>query len=132
MNIASAQETYLESAEPGAPSLDITGSVDVYYRANLNADYDAAPATSFANLPGFALGMANIVIAQEGTKFGFTADLVFGPRGEDATFLSPILRPGGSSNIVNQLFAYWNVSESVKLTLGNFNTFLRYEGFFSV
>jgi hypothetical protein len=127
MNILSAQETTLESTESLKSTLDITGSIDAYYRTNLNADFDVAPATSFANLPGFALGMANVVIAQEGKNFGFTADLVFGPRGEDATFLSPILRPGGSSNIVNQLYAYWNVTESVKLTIGNFNTFLGYE-----
>ena len=60
-------------------------------------------------------------------NFGFTADLVFGPRGEDATFLSPELRPGGNSSIVNQLYAYWNVSDAFTLTLGNFNTFLGYE-----
>ena len=107
-----------------------SGSVDAYFRANLNAanDEDAvAPGSSFANLPGFALGMANVIATYEGKKVGFVADLVYGPRGEDATFLSPFLRPGGSSNIVNQLYAYWNVSESVKLTLGNFNTFLGYE-----
>ena len=107
-----------------------TGSVDAYHRANLNAPNDeaaVAPGSSFANLPGFALGMANLVVSYEGEKVGFVADLVYGPRGEDATFLSPFLRPGGSSNIVNQLYAYWNVSESVKLTFGNFNTFLGYE-----
>ena len=104
-----------------------SGSVDAYFRANLNADEFSAPGSSFANLPGFALGMANLVATYEGEKVGFVADLVFGPRGEDATFLSPFLRPGGSSNIVNQLYAYWNVSESVKLTFGNFNTFLGYE-----
>lgn len=103
------------------------GSVDAYYRANLNADEFSAPGSSFANLPGFALGMANFIASYEGEKVGFVADLVYGPRGEDATFLSPFLRPGGSSNIVNQLYAYWNVSESVKLTFGNFNTFLGYE-----
>jgi len=108
----------------------ISGSVDAYFRNNLNApnDEDAvAPGSSFANLSGFALGMANVVISYEGEKVGFVADLVYGPRGEDATFLSPFLRPEGSSNIVNQLYAYWNVSESVKLTIGNFNTFLGYE-----
>lgn len=107
-----------------------SGSVDTYYRTNLNApnDKDAvAPGTSFANLPGFALGMANLVIGYEGEKVGFVADLVYGPRGEDATFLSPFLRPGGTSSIVNQLYAYWNLNESVKLTIGNFNTFLGYE-----
>lgn len=110
--------------------LSLSGSVDAYYRTNFNGPNDAnavAPGSSFANLPGFALGMANIVASYEGDKVGFVADLVFGPRGEDAVFLSPALRPGGSSNIVNQLYAYWNVSETVTLTVGNFNTFLGYE-----
>lgn len=109
------------------PQLSISGSVDAYYRSNFGGDFDAAPGTSFANLPGFSLGMANLIVAQEGSNFGFTADLVFGPRGEDATFLSPELRPGGNSSIVNQLYAYWNVSDAFTLTLGNFNTFLGYE-----
>jgi hypothetical protein len=108
----------------------LSGSIDAYYRVNLDAPNDEnaiAPGSSFANLPGFALGMANVVASYEGAKVGFVADLVFGPRGEDAIFNSPLLRPDGSSNIVNQLYAYWNVSESVKLTFGHFNTFLGYE-----
>ncbi|MFY0631683.1 MAG: porin [Flavobacteriaceae bacterium] len=107
-----------------------SGSIDTYFRTNLNAPNDVnavAPGSSFANLPGFSLGMVNLVGAYEGKEVGFVADLVFGPRGEDAVFNSPVLRPGGSSNIINQLYAYWNVSESVKLTIGNFNTFLGYE-----
>lgn len=109
-----------------------SGSVDAYFRTNFNAPNNlgansVAPGSSFANLPGFALGMVNLVGTYEGEKVGFVADLVFGPRGEDAIFNSGALRPGGSSNIVNQLYAYWNVSESVKLTVGNFNTFLGYE-----
>lgn len=110
--------------------LTFSGSVDAYYRTNLtgpNGEDAIAPETSFANLDGFALGMANLVASYEGEKVGFVADLVFGPRGEDAVFLSPFLRPGGSSNIVNQLYAYWNVSDKVTLTIGNFNTFLGYE-----
>lgn len=109
------------------PLLSITGSMDAYYRLNLNADFDQAPGTSFANLPGFSLGMANVILAHEGKKSGVVADLVFGPRGEDATFLSPFLRPGGNSSIVNQLYAYWNISDALTVTLGNFNTFLGYE-----
>ncbi|WP_345274068.1 porin [Flaviramulus aquimarinus] len=108
--------------------LSISGSVDAYYRANLNAPNDEnaiAPGSSFAQLPGFALGMANVVLGYEGEKAGFVADLVFGPRGTDAIFNSPSYSATG--NIINQLYAYWNVSESVTLTLGNFNTFLGYE-----
>lgn len=112
-----------------APKFTLSGSIDAYYRANFNAPNDAdnwtAPGSSFANLPGFALGMANLVASYEGEKVGFVADLVFGPRGTDAIFASPMYSATG--NIVNQLYAYWNVSESVKLTMGNFNTFLGYE-----
>lgn len=123
-------------AQEEEPKLSISGSVDAYYRANLTApnDEDAiAPGSSFANLPGFALGMANVVFSYDGAKAGFVADLVFGPRGADAVFNSPQAGVDGdpffyrSSNIVNQLYAYWNVSESVTLTMGNFNTFLGYE-----
>ena len=108
--------------------LSISGSVDAYYRANLTAPSDEnaiAPGSSFANLPGFALGMANVVMSYETENAGFVADLVFGPRGTDAIFASPMYSATG--NIVNQLYAYWNVSESVTLTMGNFNTFLGYE-----
>lgn len=103
--------------------LEISGSVDAYFRTNLTADDKAvagepvAPLTSFANETGFALGMANIIASYEGEKTGAVADLVFGPRGEQAiTGLN-----------VNQLYAYWNVSEGTTLTMGRFNTYLGYE-----
>jgi hypothetical protein len=111
----------------------ISGSVDMYYRANLTGSNNPsvfkddvgntiAPGTSFANGPGFSLGMLNLVSSYEGKKVGFVADMVFGPRGAEAVFGSP-----APLNIVNQLYGYWNVSEKVTLTLGNFNTFLGYE-----
>jgi hypothetical protein len=51
------------------------------------------------------------------------ADVVFGPRGSDAVFGSV----GNSSELVNQLYAYYDIAEGVRITLGNFNTFLGYE-----
>ncbi|MCB0371804.1 MAG: porin [Muricauda sp.] len=114
--------------EETKPKFSLSGSVDAYYRANLTApnDEDAiAPGSSFANLPGFSLGMANVIAAYEGEKVGFVADLVFGPRGTDAIFASPMYSATG--DIVNQLYVYWNVSDDVTLTFGNFNTFLGYE-----
>ena len=99
------------------PTFSLSGSIDTYYRSS-----EYAPGTSFGNLPGFALGMANVIVSYEGEKSGFVADFVFGPRGTDAVFNST-----GSSNIVNQLYAYYNLSDSFTLTLGNFNTFLGYE-----
>ena len=127
-----AQEVIIiEEEEPS--KLTFSGSVDAYFRTNFNGankgeDFQA-PATSFGNLPGFSLGMANIIATYEGEKVGAVADLVFGPRGEDAVFGSPLYAGGmaGSSQIVNQLYVYWNVSDAVTLTMGNFNTFLGYE-----
>lgn len=106
----------------------ISGSVDVYYRSNLNSTNDPtsggtiAPATSFANLPGFSLGMFNLISSYEGARVGFVADIVFGPRGAEAVFGSP-----AALNIVNQLYGYWNITDKIKATIGNFNTFLGYE-----
>jgi hypothetical protein len=122
-SIAFAQEDAEETT-----TFTLSGSVDTYYRANLNSTNDltnggtTAPGTSFADGPGFSLGMANLIGTYTGKKTGVVADLVFGPRGEDAVFGSP-----AALNIVNQLYVYWNVSHAVTFTLGNFNTFLGYE-----
>jgi len=117
----------LAQDEESTPALVIGGSVDTYFRYNLNSANNpaygtVAPGSSFANLPGFSLGMVNLIASYDGEKTGFVADLVYGPRGTDAVFGSV-----PSQNIVNQLYVYWQASESLKLTMGNFNTFLGYE-----
>lgn len=130
---ASFSGVYAQGEAEESSKLSFSGSVDAYFRTNFNApnkgENALAPASSFGNLPGFALGMANIIATYEGEKVGAVADLVFGPRGEDAVFGSPLYAGGmaGSSQIVNQLYVYWNVSDAVTLTFGNFNTFLGYE-----
>lgn len=134
--IAFTTSNLLAQEEEEKPKFSISGSVDAYFRTNFNglnksqelvggdevSVTPAAPATSFANDPGFAIGMANVILGYEGEKVGFVADLVFGPRGEDAVFLS-----APSTNIVNQLYAYYQVNDALKFTLGNWNTFLGYE-----
>ena len=116
-----------------APSFSVSGTVDVYFRSNLNLENTTlegggdpiAPVSSFANLPGFSLGMANIIGSYDGKKSGVVVDLVFGPRGSDAVFGSPLYSSTGQ--VINQLYAYWNASDDVTFTIGNFNTFLGYE-----
>jgi hypothetical protein len=103
-------------------TFSLSGTVDTYFRSSFTED-PVAPGTSFANLNGFALGMANFIVSYEGEKSGFVADVVFGPRGSDAVFGSV----GNSSELVNQLYAYYNIADGVTVTLGNFNTFLGYE-----
>ncbi len=112
-------------------SIDISGSVDGYFRANLNTynrylqedeSDPIAPPTSFANKPGFALGMANIKLESTYKNVGAVVDLVAGPRGEEAVSVKE-----GSTELINQLYVYWNPTEKMTLTLGRFNTFLGYE-----
>lgn len=105
--------------EASEKKFSFDGSIDAYYRTNLTApndDNQIAPSTSFAETAGFSLGMANIIANYEKGKIGAVADLVFGPRGEAA-----------SSTIINQMYAYYNISENTTLTFGKFNTFLGYE-----
>ncbi|WP_020538512.1 outer membrane beta-barrel protein [Lewinella cohaerens] len=117
-----------EEEEEEEAKFTLSGSADAYFRASTD---DQAPVTSFANLPGFSLGMFNLIGTHEGKKAGFVGDLVFGPRGGDAVFASGVPTIGGvaanASTFVNQLYVYFNASDNVTLTLGNFNTFLGYE-----
>ncbi len=125
---AKAQDEMAEESmeEPEEKIIGVSGSVDVYYRQLLTADNNDAvqPYSSFANGTGFSLGMANVIVSHEGSKAGAVADLVFGPRGAEAVFNSG---PFTTGNIVNQLYAYFNISDNVTFTIGNFNTFLGYE-----
>ncbi|MDA0193971.1 MAG: outer membrane beta-barrel protein [Bacteroidetes bacterium] len=110
-----------QEEEEEAAGVSISGTVDTYYRATLDRGTQA-PGSSFANGSGFSMGMVNLIGSYEGKKAGVVADLVFGPRGIDAAFGAPY---GGS--LVNQMYAYWNVSDAVTLTFGQWNTFLGYE-----
>jgi hypothetical protein len=112
----------------------LSGSIDVYAHTALGmkntAFGTAAPTTSFGNLKGFSLGMANLIASYQGQKVGFVADLVFGPRGSDAVFNSGGYRNVagvGSGQIVNQLYTYIKLSDVVTVNLGQFNTFVGYE-----
>lgn len=107
-------------------TFSLSGSIDTYFRTSLGTQNGVfggyGPSTSFADLKGFGLGMANLIAAYGGEKAGFTADLVFGPRGKAAVFGT-----ASGQAIINQMFAYYKISEKTTLNLGQFNTFLGYE-----
>ncbi|MDA8729067.1 porin [Flavicella sp.] len=99
--------------------VSVSGSVDMYGTANF-VDGAGTPGILIANpanANGFGLGSINTVFAYEGEKSGFKADLAFGPRAEDANL----------ADAINQLYAYYNVSDKTTITAGQFNTFLGYE-----
>ena len=114
-----ASFTFFAIAQEEEPTLSISGTVDAYYQTYITSPDDVGTVfgTSFADETGFALGMANLVASYDLESTGVVADVVFGPRGDSAV---------GGYNL-NQLYAYWNVTEGTTLTMGRFNTYLGYE-----
>ena len=108
--------------------ISISGSVDTYFHKSFNR-VQHAPGTSFANLPGFSLGMINLIANYTSARSGVVADVVIGPRGSDAVFRAAYKNAegGGSSQMINQMYAYYQVSDKVRINIGQFNTFLGYE-----
>jgi len=97
----------------------VSGSVDTYYSTNLSTgELGTTGILSDVDANGFGLGMANTIFAYESEKGGVVADLAFGPRANGANMYN---------GAINQLYAYYNASENVTLTLGQFNTFYGYE-----
>ncbi|WP_276366403.1 outer membrane beta-barrel protein [Chryseolinea sp. H1M3-3] len=111
----------------------LSGSIDVYARTalattNAYTGGGPGPSSAFAQLKGFSLGMANLIASYNGEKAGFVADLVFGPRGNDAVFYSDLSTGSYTGQrIINQMYGYLKLGDAVTLNLGQFNTFLGYE-----
>jgi hypothetical protein len=111
--IATAQE----KEDKGTFSL--SGTVDVYHSSNLSSgSLGSVGVLSDVPANGFGLGMVNTVFSYEKGKAGVVADLAYGPRANAAN---------AYNGAINQLYAYYNASEKVTLTLGQFNTFYGYE-----
>ena len=110
--IATAQEE-----EKG--TFTLSGTVDTYYSTNLSTSAIGTTGV-LTDVPanGFGLGMANTIFSYEKGKTGVVADLAFGPRANAAN---------AYTGAINQLYAYYNASEKVTFTLGQFNTFYGYE-----
>lgn len=94
---------------------------DSYFRTNINSVNNdtianSIPSTSFANKPGFSLGMINAIATYTTNKVTIVGDIVSGPKGKEA-----------SNSVINQLYVNYNAFKNVSFTLGKFNTYSGYE-----
>jgi len=111
--IATAQE----SEDKG--TFTLSGTVDVYHSSNLSSGaLGSVGVLSDVPANGFGLGMVNTIFAYEKGKAGVVADLAYGPRANAAN---------AYNGAINQLYAYYNATDKLTLTLGQFNTFYGYE-----
>lgn len=99
---------------------EISGFVDVYYQYSL---IESPVPTSFTEaFNTFSLGMANLAISKDDGKVGFMIDLGVGPRAEVANGFT-----GTTLSAIKQLYVTYAPSDWLKLTAGNFSTFVGYE-----
>ena len=106
-------------------TFNVSGSVDAYFRANLNADNTGDSSTVlgtgdysiFNNDSGFSAGLANVTFSYGGETVGFVADFAYGPRMDD----------WNDEGVVNEAYMYWNASDKVMLMMGRFNSWMGYE-----
>ena len=97
----------------------LSGSVDTYYSSNLSKN-SLGSIGVLTDIPanGFGLGMANTVITYKKDKSGVVADLAYGPRANAAN---------AYKGAINQLYAYYQATDKITISLGQFNTFFGYE-----
>ena len=106
-------------------TFNVSGSVDAYFRANLNADNTGDASTIlgtgdysiFNNDSGFSAGLANVTFSYGGETAGFVADFAYGPR----------MDAWNNGEVVNEAYMYWNASDKVMLMMGRFNSWMGYE-----
>ena len=130
--------TFLGSATVNAQNeeeknpLEISGSVDVYYKYDfsgyVDADGKSNILTSFAdNQNSISIGMLDVALSQTLGKVSFTGEFSFGPR----SFKSiPTFDQGDGDEIninIQNLFVSYTLTDKISLTAGYMGTFVGYE-----
>ena len=118
-----AQDAESAVETPTSTPLEISGSVDFYYK------YDFAKTanieTSFANENNsLSIGMIAVALSKTVGKASFTGELSFGPRGQFQSI--PVDADGNSFHIQN-LYASYQFTDKFSMTAGYMGTFVGYE-----
>jgi hypothetical protein len=114
-----------DSTKKSSPPVTITGSVDVYYRYNIDnpKTYPYNSLTSFTHSSNsFELGMASIRADHSFGKVSATVDLGFGKRAEEFAY-----NDANTRLAIKQLYITYAASSVIKLTLGTWSTHIGYE-----
>src|SRR5438105_2303766 len=107
-------------------NLNITGSVDAYYRYNFNNAKDLKVTnnyTSFTNSQNsFELGMASLKAEHTIGKVSGVLDLGFGRRANEFSY-----NDSGALTAIKQAYLSFAASDKVKFTMGKWATHVGYE-----
>lgn len=114
-----------DSTKKISPPVIITGSLDAYYRYNLNNPkaYPYNSLTSFTHSANsFELGMASIRADHNFGKVSATVDLGFGTRAEEFAY-----NDANTRLAIKQLYITYTPSSAIKFTMGTWATHIGYE-----
>jgi Putative beta-barrel porin-2, OmpL-like. bbp2 len=119
----------LDSVPNPVTPLNVSGSLDGYYRYGFNKTGSATSFTGSHNT--FALGWANIILSKDGAKTGFLVDLAVGQRANEFNYFYSSSSTSSSNfqplSIIKQAYLYWKPSKDIKLSLGSFSSHIGYE-----
>ena len=122
LSISAKSQTEAPVAEEKKSNFTFSGSIDGYFRSDLNESL-SNNRTSFTNTTGnFALGMVSAKVDYAVKKFSFTADLGAGKRAEEFAY-----NDKGALKYVKQLYGTYAATEWLKLTAGTWATHVGYE-----
>jgi hypothetical protein len=121
--------TYVEAQDSTKKSLlNITGSVDAYYRYNFQNAKDSGYTnnyTSFTNSHNsFELGMASLKAEYTTGKVTGVLDLGFGRRAEEFSYNE---KSSGMGTAIKQAYVTVNATDKLKFTMGKWATHVGYE-----
>jgi hypothetical protein len=111
-------------------ALKITGSVDGYYRFNFNNAKDIPSTNNFTSFTNshnsFELGMASVKFDYTKGKIGAVADLGFGTRAAEFSYVETI---AGNylASAVKQAYVTYSPTDKIKFTMGKWATHMGYE-----
>ena len=122
VSLSFASLSYAQEATP----LEISGSVDTYYKYDFNKVPNNIK-TSFANdHNSVSLGMIDLALKKTTGKASFVGELSFGPRGQYRSLVSGDDNTGSDFNIQN-LYASYAFTDKFSMTAGFMGTFVGYE-----
>jgi len=124
---AYSQDSTTTTVDEKKPKLNITGSIDIFYRYNLSNPPKEAETfnnlTSFTNSQNsFTFNMASIKLEHSFGKVGGVIDLGYGKRADEFSY-----NDTKSSLIVKQAYLYYSPWKNVKFTAGSWATHIGYE-----
>jgi hypothetical protein len=123
---AMASTTCALAQETTTSPLEISGSVDTYFKYDFAKNPLNAKTSFVTDHNSVSLGMIDIALKKKTGKASFVGELSFGPRGQSQSI--PDAATGGTSSFnIQNLYVNYEFTDEFSMTAGYMGTFIGYE-----